>query len=301
MDVETAKRLVAFLSHEELEGLIDRTGAEFQSIELHQEILAFGCELMKVITIVEVALRNTVAANLTQHFRAADWLQRSLGQFRWRPHERSRIRTAIKQAKRAAYAKLSQAEKSDLDRRASPDGWHPETPHVAKVKSRQELIPATDGQVIAELALGFWKGLYGEKCQHALWRPTLKRTFPNREVSRSAVASLLEMVYQSRNRLAHHEPVLHKRFRETVGAIEFVIRELGTLPEEDEGPRSLLLRDDLYSGGPSSPARFAPASRVASAGGSTRRLNSETASGIPRARTRAAAIAGSHLSSEKVS
>ena len=167
MDVETAKRLVAFLSHEQLEGLIELTGSESRAIELHQEILALGCELMKVIAVVEVALRNTVAANLTQHFRAADWLQRSPGQFRWRPHERSRIRTAIKQARRAAYAKLSQAEKVDLDRRACPDGWHPETPHVAKVKSRQELIPVTDGQVIAELALGVWKGLYGEKCQHA--------------------------------------------------------------------------------------------------------------------------------------
>ena len=245
MDEETAKRLVAFLSHARLEGLIELTGSGSRAIELHQEILALGCELMAAIAVVEVARRNTVAANLTQHFRAADWLQRTPGQLRWRPHERSRIRTAIRQAKRAAYAKLSQAEKSDLDRRASPDGWQPETPHVAKVKSRQEIIPVSDGQVIAELALGFWKGLYGEKYQHALWRPTLKRTFPNREVSRSDVASQLEIVYQSRNRPAHHEPVLHKRFREAAGAIEFVIRELGTLPEEDEGPLSLLLQDDL--------------------------------------------------------
>ena len=209
------------------------------------EILALGCELMKVIAVVAVALWNTVVTNLTQHFSVADWLQRSPGQFRWRAHDRSRIKNAIKHARWAAYAELSQAEKAELDRKANPDGWHPKTPHVARVKRRQERIPVSDGQVIAELALGFWKGLYGQKNQHALCRPTLKRTFPNRGVSRSGVASQLEIVYQSRNRLAHHEPVLHKRFRETVGAIEFVIRELGTLPEEDEGPLSRLLRDDL--------------------------------------------------------
>ena len=111
------------------------------------------------------------------------------------------------------------------------DGWHPRTPHVVRVQRRQDKISVTDGQMISELALGFWKGLYGQKYQHTLRVPTLKRTIPNRKISRSEVASRLETIYQSRNRLAHHEPVLDKRFGDTVGAVEFVIRELGTRPE----------------------------------------------------------------------
>ncbi len=113
------------------------------------------------------------------------------------------------------------------------------------MKARQSAIPATDGQVVAELSLGLWKRLYGRKYQHTLRAPTLKRTFPNRALTRSRVASELEAICQARNRLAHHEPVLHKRFRETVDAIEFVARELGARPQEDEGPLRLLLRDDL--------------------------------------------------------
>ena len=94
---------MAYLSHERLAPWIELTGSVPRAIELHQEILALGCDLMKVIAVVEVALRNTVVANLTQHFMVEDWLQRSPGQFRWREHERSRINSAIKFARRAAY------------------------------------------------------------------------------------------------------------------------------------------------------------------------------------------------------
>ena len=155
---------------------------------------------------------------------------------------------AIKQAKRAAYAKLSQAQKARLDVAVYPQGVPERTSHVARVQARQQQISVTDGQVVAELTLGFWKGLYGPKYQQTLWRPALKRTFPNRKVARSRVAAELEAIYQARNRLAHHEPVLHKRFRETVGAIAFVAAELGTRPETGEAPLNLLLRDNSGAG-----------------------------------------------------
>ena len=245
MDEETARRLVEFLSQERLEALVKRTGDTSRAIELHQEILALGCELMKVIAIVEIALRNTVVANLTRHFGAGNWLQRSPGNFSWRKDEQRSIRRAVNNARRAAYAKLSQAEKAKLDMAAFPDRPREGTPHLERVKARQARIAVSDGQVVAELSLGFWKGLFGRKYEHGLWGPTLKRTCPNRTVTRSAVASQLEAIYQARNRLAHHEPVLHKRFRETVGAIKFVARELDARREEDVAPLTLLLRDDL--------------------------------------------------------
>lgn len=245
MDEETAKRLVTFLSHERMKTLIEQTGSETRAIDLHRKVLALGCELMTLIAVVEIGLRNTVVENLTQHFERGDWLQRSPGNFRWRTQEDDSIKKAISQARRAAYAKLSQAQKADLDMKAFPRGRNPGTPHRERVKARQRAIPVTDGQVVAELSLGFWKGLYRRKYQHTLWAPTLKRTFPNRALTRSGVASELEAIYQARNRLAHHEPVLHKRFAATVDAIGFVARELGARAEEEEGPLSVLLRDDL--------------------------------------------------------
>ena len=60
-----------------------------------------------------------------------------------------------------------------------------------------------------------------------MWRTTLKRTFPNKRLQRAEIADKLESIYQTRNRLAHHEPVLHKRFRDTFAAIEFIIENLG--------------------------------------------------------------------------
>jgi hypothetical protein len=41
-------------------------------------------------------------------------------------------------------------------------------------------------------------------------------------MKRAQIAENLEHIYQARNRLAHHEPVLHKRFRDAIAAIEFV-------------------------------------------------------------------------------
>jgi hypothetical protein len=82
----------------------------------------------------------------------------------------------------------------------------------------------TPGRVVAELSFGFWTALVGPKYEKRLWVPHLHKAFPNalRPVSadalprkkpamldRSGIASRLEGVRQLRNRIAHHEPILH--------------------------------------------------------------------------------------------
>ncbi len=47
MDEETAKRLVTFLSHERLKALIEVTVTRSCAIDLYQEILALGCEMIE--------------------------------------------------------------------------------------------------------------------------------------------------------------------------------------------------------------------------------------------------------------
>ena len=245
MDEETTKRLVAFLSRDRLQALIELTGDEADSIELHQDALSLGCELMKVIATIEIALQNTVVANLNHHFGVENLFQHPPASFQWREYEQYSIDKAVSQAIRAVYTKLSQAEKAELDAQAYPNGRPAETNHSQRVRSRQDRITVSEGKLAAELTLNFWKRLYGPRYEHALWRPTLKRTFPNPDLARGQIAAQLEIIFQSRNRLAHHEPVLHNRLPETVRAFRFVIRELQALPDECDTPLSRLLRDDI--------------------------------------------------------
>ena len=90
------------MSYEPLGPWVGLTGSVSRAIGLHQEILALGCELMKVITVLEVALRNAVVENLARHVGVADRRRGSPRRFGWRGDERHRIRTAISDAGRPA-------------------------------------------------------------------------------------------------------------------------------------------------------------------------------------------------------
>lgn len=238
-------QLTDLLSRERLGALIGLTGSEAEAIILHQATLRLGADLMQVIATVEIALRNAVSENLAGHFGVANWLQQPPVAFRWREPERGKIVSAVDSAKRAEYSKLSQADKAHLDTLAYPQGRPPNTPHLKRAKDRRKHIVVSEGKVIAELTLYFRKRLYGPEYDQTLWRPTLKRTFPNKHLSRATIATQLEVIYQSRNRLAHHEPVLHRRFSDTVSAISFIIENLGS-PDPTQGTAlARLLSNDI--------------------------------------------------------
>jgi hypothetical protein len=237
--------LTTLLSAERLETLTQLTGSAETAIDLHQETLRVGATLMHVTATVEIALRNSVCQNLSQHFAVANWLFQPPVSFQWREIERKRIAAALDSARRAEYSKLSQADKAALDALAYPKGRPPNTSHLKRAQDRRKRIPVSEGKVIAELTLYFWKRLYGHEYEQTLWRTTLKRTFPNKKVSRATVAAHLEQIYQVRNRLAHHEPVLRKRFADTITAIEFVIQHLETAEPSSTTPLANLLADDL--------------------------------------------------------
>jgi hypothetical protein len=103
----------------------------------------------------------------------------------------------------------------------------------------------SDGKVIAETTFYFWKRLYSADYEQTLWRPTLKRTFPNKKMKRAQVAEHLECIYQARNRLAHHEPVLHKRFRDAIVGIEFLCENLGVPVPSQNTPLAKLIATSL--------------------------------------------------------
>lgn len=239
--------LTAALSLERLGKLIKLTRSPAEAIALHQKTLRLSAALMFLTATIEIALRNTISDNLHRHFGVVNWLQQPPISFRWRDEEIGKIKQAIDSARRSEYAKLSQAEKTTLDALAYPNGRPAKTPHAQRARKKREHIQVSNGKVIAELTLFFWKRLYGPEYDHSLWKPTLKRTFPDKSLARATVASKLEQIYQSRNRLAHHEPVVQQRFTDTVDAIEFVARRLGQTAATADSPLAHLLADDIVA------------------------------------------------------
>lgn len=245
IDAVQVGNITRLLSAERLKALNDLTQSPAEAIDLHQETLRLGNSLMTVIGTIELSLRNAVCENLTGHFGVANWLRQPPAPFQWREPELKKVGQAHDQACRAEYAKLTQAGKHALDALAYPKGRPANKSHAARAKDRRKQIVVSDGKVISEITLYFWKRLYGPEYEQTLWRTSLKHTFPYKRLSRANVAIQLEFIYQARNRLAHHEPVLHRRFTDTMLAIDFIIQHLEAAPPSAATPLANLLADDI--------------------------------------------------------
>jgi hypothetical protein len=243
-DVDVAA-ITVLLSPERLAALTALTGSSRTAIELHQETLSLNGRLMNVIASVELALRNMVCENLTVYFGTPGWLTHPPAPFQWRKIENENAKKALDSARRSTYAKMSQAEKAALDAKAFPKGRPANTSHLQRAVRRRQQITVSDGKVIAEITFYFWKRLYSADYEQALWRTTLKRTFPNKQMKRAQIAEMLEQIYQARNRLAHHEPILHKRFGDTIAAIEFISENMGISAPSKDTALAKLIGDDL--------------------------------------------------------
>ena len=237
--------LTSLLSRERLSALTHLTGSSECAINLHQETLRLGAALMHLIATVEIALRNAVCDCLEQHFKTPQWLTQPPPSFEWKDTERKKVNLAVDSAQRAEYSKLSQSKKAALEALAYPSGRPQNLSHLKRAQARRKFINVTHGKVVAELTLHFWKRLFGPEYEQSLWRTALKRTFPDKRLTRAEVAIQLEHIYQSRNRLAHHEPVLHARFDETINAIIFVTQRLGSRLPDQSTPLATLLDCDI--------------------------------------------------------
>lgn len=249
MPIEDADlaEITKLLSPERLGKLHELTGNSRAAIEFHQKTLRLGADLMNIIAVIEIAMRNSICDNLGQYFGKAGWLLDPPAPFKWKDSEEGKITQALDSACRAEYSKLSQADKHALDAQAFPKGRPANLPHTRRSKLRRAYLPVTDGKIIAELTFYIWKRLCGPDYEHTLWRPTLKKVFPNKRVKRSDVADNLEIVYQSRNRLAHHEPVLHNRFSDTIAAITYIAQHLEARTPSDQTPLYRLVADDIVA------------------------------------------------------
>lgn len=79
---------------------------------------------------------------------------------------------------------------------------------------------ATPPRIVAELSFGFWVSLLGagrkgnNNYEMKLWRPALYKAFPNkpaRNFNRKAANREFTHIKELRNRIAHHEPIIHNQ------------------------------------------------------------------------------------------
>lgn len=215
-------QIVSLLSTERLSTFTRITGSERDAIALHEQSLRIAAALMPATAMVEIVLRNAICEALRESFGKPDWLLNPPPPFTWKGEEVESIKRCSGWARRAAYANLSQAQKKSLDALAFPSGVPSGTSHEKRSKGRQRHIQITSGQLIAQLTLMFWKRLFSPDYENHLWKRSLRGLFPNKLITRAQVAQNLEVIYQARNRIAHHEPVMRDRLTRVSDAIAFI-------------------------------------------------------------------------------
>lgn len=146
------------------------------------------------------------------------------------------ISKAHSQAQRALYSKLSYKEKSFLDCFAFPQGVPVNTIHKTKVNKRQALYVVSHGQVISQTTIAFWKRLYSNDYENDLWKPSLKRVFPNKKMKRIQISRALENIYAARNRVAHHEPIYGVRLEQTMTSLALIRNSIGAQSLDHDTP-----------------------------------------------------------------
>ena len=231
---DEVREAAAFLSTERLTAFVQLAGSDRDAIALHHQTMQLGAALMPVTGMIEVVLRNAICERLRHTFGHPDWLTNPPPPFAWKGEEENNIKNAGRMARRAAYAKLSQTEKRKLDALAYPNGVPAGLSHEAHSKARQKVVPITQGQLIAQLTLFFWKRLFSPDYDATLWQRSLRGLFPNKALSRTDISANLETLYQARNRIAHHEPVMKARLARVIAAADFVALNFhAKTPSED--------------------------------------------------------------------
>lgn len=187
-----------------------------------------------MIALFELALRNSTNHRLILDFGDDKWLLPSSVAVPLKQFEKYAVTKAVRHARKATYSKLSGAEKATLDALAFPNGFPDDLSHKTKVNKRQEQLSVSHGQIISQTTFSFWKRLYSSDYNGTLWKRSLKRVFPNKDIERARIADALEVVYATRNRVAHHEPVYGQRLDEAMEALRFLREALGARKGDED-------------------------------------------------------------------
>ncbi|OYX48387.1 MAG: hypothetical protein B7Y90_10665 [Alphaproteobacteria bacterium 32-64-14] len=240
---------IRMISAERLREFREFTGSDAHGVTLHQHSTCVSGGFMPLVALTEIALRNCVNEAMARHLGVQDWLLMQPLPAVLKPEEVHRVNKGIRDAQRAMYAKLTNQEKVALDTLAFPNGVPANITHDQRVKRRQQKITVTQGKVIAQLTIYFWKRLFSADYDSSLWRPALKKVFPDKRIKRADVAECLERIYVLRNRIAHHEVILTRHLAGVTEAFMFVGLNLRPVNATDHDALADLLLHHMLAAG----------------------------------------------------
>jgi hypothetical protein len=91
------------------------------------------------------------------------------------------------------------------------------------IKRGKSLSP---GGIVAELTFGFWVQLTARKYEKSLWVPYIHKAFPAITTDRKGLNNRLNGILWLRNRIAHHERILHLdlrlKYTEIIEAVRWI-------------------------------------------------------------------------------
>ncbi len=181
-EISNDMNIIDLISAERLETYRRITVGEKQAIALHNHTLQLGSSMMSMIALLELALRNATNQRLVEHFGDPEWLLPNSSAVPLKSSEIRMVSTAQSHARKALYSKLSYKQKAWLDCFAFPAGMPTGISHKKKAKARQEMFCVSQGQVISQTTIAFWKRLYSSDYESELWKPSLKKVFPNKKL-----------------------------------------------------------------------------------------------------------------------
>ena len=155
------------------------------ALSLYMHNAKVSAALLTDIHFLEVALRNKFASELASIYGVSGqyWYDEPAFHAIVTPTQRGKQNT--KAIKSIAYAKQS----------------------IQKSHPNYTYIPP--GKLVAELTFGFWHALTNRHLEHTLWVPVLSKCFSQKIPARAVFNAQLETIRQLRNRVAHHEPIIH--------------------------------------------------------------------------------------------
>lgn len=193
------------------------------TILLHEQLNEISSTVFQSISLFEVHFRNIIICCLKETF-GDSWWNSSL--FANDPQLKNLIQQAIKRAKRNNYAKLAYAARKRLkaDVLSSPIGNKSLSQHQKDEAKKN--VSYTEGDLVSQLYVSFWKSLFSKSYETKLWRRCLRRLFPDKNITRGQVIDALETIHKTRNRVAHNEfihPILCENY---LNAVKFLTKNL---------------------------------------------------------------------------
>jgi hypothetical protein len=184
MNVKTLERIV---SPPRLRNYIVSQGVnQKRAVALYEQNIVLSQSFYPLLTMLEVALRNSLDQACIAHFSDPNWLVNQKTGFMVDP-------------KLTYFPAPGIIKTNDFLKRSVEE---------AEGKINRQKLPMSHGKIVAELTFGFWTELF-EPTHYALLKGVPIKAFPNlpSKIKRKNLYSNLNEIRRFRNRIYHNEPI----------------------------------------------------------------------------------------------